>query len=87
MAYNMNPMKTALISVLTATLLGFASLASGRPFDAADFLVTLFTAGLVAWTVAQYSREPRPLTRVRAIQVPLPLKAAPATAGVSRLAA
>ncbi len=68
MATTMNPMKTALISVLTATLLGFASLASGRPFDAADFTAIAFTTGLVAWTVAQYSREARPLTRVRPIR-------------------
>ena len=63
-------MKTALISVLTATLLGFASLASGRPFDAADFTAIIFTLGLVAWTVDQYSREPRPLLRDRPIRVP-----------------
>lgn len=64
-------MKTALISVLTATLLGFASLASGRPFDAADFTAIIFTLGLVAWTVDQYSREPRPLRRERPIRVPV----------------
>ena len=63
-------MKTALISVLTATLLGFASLASGRPFDAADFTGTIFTLGLVAWTVDQYSREPRPLLQDRPICIP-----------------
>ena len=75
MASTMNPMKTALISVLTATLLGFASLASGRPFDAADFTAIVFTTGLVAWTVAQYSREPRPLTRVRPIRLPVSVRA------------
>ena len=64
-------MKTALISVLTATLLGFASRASGHPFDAADFTAILFTTGLVAWTVGQYSRAPRALPIVRPIQLPV----------------
>lgn len=64
-------MKTALASVLTATLLGFASLASGRPFDAADFTAILFTTGLVAWTIEQYSRQPRVLTVARPIRLPL----------------
>ena len=63
-------MKTALLSVLTATLLGFASLASGRHFDAADFTAIMFTTGLVAWTIGQYSRAPRVLTLIRPIQVP-----------------
>jgi hypothetical protein len=65
-----DPMKTALISVLTATLLGFASLASGRHFDAADFTAIVFTTGLVAWTVGQYNRAPRVLTLTRPIQLP-----------------
>jgi len=63
-------MKTALISVLTATLLGFASLASGRHFDAADFTALMFATGLVAWTVAQYSRTPRALTVARTFRFP-----------------
>ena len=83
---HMNPMKTALSSVLTATLLGFASLASGRPFDAADFTAILFTSALVAWTVAQYSREPRSLTLARPIRLPL-AGATPATARAMRAAA
>lgn len=84
---NMNPMKTALISVLTATLLGIASLASGRPFDAADFIAILFSTGLVAWTVAQYSRVPRPLTLVRPIRLAAALGVRSAAASASRLAA
>lgn len=56
-------MKTALLAFLTATLLGLASLASGRHFDAADFTAILFTTGLVAWAIDQYSREPRELHR------------------------
>ena len=63
-------MKTALISVLTATLLGFASLASGRHFDAADFVAIMFTTGLVAWTIEQYSRTPRALAVARTFRFP-----------------
>ncbi len=80
-------MKTSLISVLTATLLGLASVASGRPFDAADFTAILFTIGLVAWTVNQYSRESRPLLVVRPIRLPAPIKAHRSAAPVQQLAA
>lgn len=80
-------MKTALISVLTATLLGFASVASGRPFDAADFTAIIFTIGLIAWTVNQYSREPRSLLVARPIRLPAPIQARVSTARVNRLAA
>lgn len=55
-------MKTTLTSLLTAILLGIASSASGRAFDAAEFIAIAFTVGLVAWTVDQYSREFRRLT-------------------------
>jgi hypothetical protein len=78
-------MKTALISVLTATLLGFASLASGRLFDAADFISIVFATGLVAWTVEQYSREPRVLTLARPIR--FPVKVHGASVNTHRLAA
>jgi hypothetical protein len=67
-------MKISLISVLTATLLGFASIASGRQFDAADFTAIIFTLGLVAWTVDQYSRVPRPLLLARPIRLPAPVR-------------
>lgn len=87
MAYHMNPMKIALISVLTATLLGFASLVSGRPFDAADFTAILFTTGLVAWTVAQYSRDSRPLTLARPIRLTAPLAVRSTAPVAGRLAA
>ena len=80
-------MKTSLISVLTATLLGLASVASGRPFDAADFTAILFTIGLVAWTVNQYSRESRPLLVVRPIRLPAPIKAHGSAAPAQRVAA
>lgn len=80
MSTNMNPMKTALITVITATLLGFASLASGRPLDAASFTAVLFTTGLVAWTVAQYNRAPRSISLVRPIRLAAPLAARSASA-------
>ena len=83
----MNIMKTALISVLTATLLGFASLASGRSFDAADFTAIIFTTGLVAWTIEQYSRVPRPLMRNRPIRLPLPISVRTGAVPARRLAA
>lgn len=82
----MNPMKAALSSVLTAILLGIAFLASGRPFDAADLTALVFTSALVAWTVAQYSREPRPLTVARPIRLPLATLARPAAARVQAAA-
>ena len=78
-------MKTALSSVLTATLLGIAALASGRHFDAADFTAIAFTAGLVAWTIDQYSRVPRMLTLARPLRFPGQLGSRPAKA--MRLAA
>ncbi|MBA3850493.1 MAG: hypothetical protein C0502_10960 [Opitutus sp.] len=80
-------MKTALLSLLTATLLGFASRASGRPFDAADFIAISFATGLVAWTLEQYSREPRPLTLARPIRLPAPLGVRHAALQAGRLAA
>lgn len=80
-------MKTALISVLTASLLGIASLASGRPFDAADFTAILFTTGLVAWTVTQYSRDWRPLTVNRPARLPAPTLAPALSPRSARLAA
>jgi hypothetical protein len=75
----MNPMNTALTSIITATLLGFAALASGRPFDAADFTAIAFTTGLVAWTVAQYNRAPRSINLARPIRLPAPMGARRAT--------
>ncbi len=78
-------MKTTLISLLAAALLGFASFASGRSFDAAGLTAILFAAGLAAWTIAQYRRQPRCLTLDRPIR--LPLKLQPANAHRMPLAA
>lgn len=64
-------MKTALIALVFASLLGIASLASGRAFDAADFLALAFVTGLLAWTMAQYRTEPRALTKAPRIFLPL----------------
>jgi len=80
-------MKTALLSVLTATLLGFASFASGRHFDAADFTAVLFATGLVAWTIEQYGRPARILTTNRPIRFPVSLRGNPLKATTGRWAA
>lgn len=74
MASTHDNMKISLLSVLTATLLGIASYASGRNFDASDFTAILFTTGLVAWTVEQYSRSPRELGANRPIRFALSLR-------------
>ncbi|MBA4137338.1 MAG: hypothetical protein C0518_08500 [Opitutus sp.] len=66
-------MKTALFSLLAATLLSLVSSASGRAFDAADFISVLFVTGLVAWTLEQYSRPVRSLTLARPIRLPASL--------------
>jgi len=83
----MTPVKTSLISLLAATLLGLASVAIARPFDVADFTAILFTLGLVAWTVSQYSRESRPLLVARPIRLPAPILARPTSVPTRRLAA
>ena len=80
-------MKTALISFCTAALLGLASRVSGRGFDAADFTAILFATGLVAWTLEQYSREPRALPAERPIRFPVQLPHKAAAVSVSQLAA
>lgn len=83
------PMKTALHTLLAATLLGFAFLASGRFIDAADFAVLLFSAGIVAWTISQYSRTPRVINLDfnRPARLPVGSAARPASRGPVQLAA
>lgn len=82
-------MKTALHTLLAATLLGFAFLASGRFLDAADFAVLLFSAGIVAWTIGQYSRTPRVINLDfnRPVRLPVGSAVRPASRGAARLAA
>lgn len=80
-------MKTALLSVLTATLLGFALFAGGRHFDAANFTAILFTTGLVAWTIDQYSRAPRQRSADRPLRFPARAHVRSAKAPAIRLAA
>ena len=81
-----DPMKTALISFLAATVFGLVSLASGA-FDAAEFVSLSFAAGLAAWTLSQYARAFRPLTLARPIRFPAPLGVRHAALQVGRLAA
>jgi hypothetical protein len=80
-------MKTALISLSTATLLGLASRASGHSFDAAAFVAILFASGLVAWTFGQYARSYPALTLSRPMRLPVNLGGQPAPAHAHRLAA
>ena len=80
-------MKTALISFVIASLLGVASFVSGHGFSGADFVVTLFITGLVAWTVEQYSREVRPLTAHRPLRFPVQLKSSVRRESALRMAA
>lgn len=87
MASTHDNMKISLLSVLTATLLGIASIASGRHFDVTDFTAILFTTGLVAWTIEQYTREPRVLNSSRPIRFPLGHRNRHTRMAASRLAA
>ena len=72
-------MKTALIALLIPILLSLAAVASGRLFDAADFIAVTFATELVAWTIAQYRKEPRALTLAKCIHLPVKTSASPAT--------
>ena len=80
-------MKTALITTLAASLLGLAFVASGRAFDAASLTALLFSTGLVAWTVSQYSRVTRPLQVNRPIRRPIPVRPRALAPRATRLAA
>ncbi len=68
---SISTMKTAIISSITATLLGAAFYASGRLTDAADLTAIAFATGLVAWTISQYSRNPRELDLDRPVRLPV----------------
>lgn len=80
-------MKTALTSLITASLLGLASYASGRAFAAADLTAILFVTGLVAWTIDQYSWVPRSLYRQKPIRLPISRATRSVAAQTSRIAA
>lgn len=63
-------MKTTIYTLLTATILGIASLISNQPINAADLLAIAFAAGLVAWAASEYSpkqKEPRKGARFAAV--------------------
>ena len=62
-------MKTALISLSIATLLGLASYVSALSFNAEQLIAVLFVAGLAAWTITLYSRKLKPLN----VRVPRPI--------------
>ena len=67
-------MKTILISLFTATLLGLASQFSDHSVNVAEITSMLFVAGLLAWTVKQYSRQPLNLTPMPARPIHLPVR-------------
>ncbi len=64
-------MKTTLITLLIAALLGLASYASGRSLDAGELISMCFVTGLVAWTATMYRRKPDPLVVSQPIRLPL----------------
>lgn len=78
-------MKTVLISLLSATLVGFAFMTSVQPVDAADFISLFFVTGLVLWTLAQYGQQPRAISLNRVSRVQQ--AARPAVLQATRLAA
>lgn len=80
-------MKTALISLFTAALLGMASYASNHSFGADELISMLFVTGLVTWTVTMYSRKPHLLAVSRPIHLPLKAEIHSFPAKTHRLAA
>lgn len=64
-------MKTTLISLFTAALLGLASFVSDRSFNSEELISIIFVAGLVGWTATMYSRKSSSLTINRPIRLPL----------------
>jgi hypothetical protein len=80
-------MKTTLISLLTATLLGFAAQLSGHTLNAADLPSILFAAGLAAWAISQYSFKPAALTVARPFRLPVRLHRENSPANSMQLAA
>jgi hypothetical protein len=52
-------MKTTVITLFAATLLGFAFLTRNESVDVAGFVAIAFAAGLVAWTVSEYGHTRR----------------------------
>jgi hypothetical protein len=82
-------MKTALISLSLATLLGLASYVSALSFNAGQLISVLFVAGLAAWTITLYGRKLKPLTLTvaRPIHLPIKMNHRDLSAQASRLAA
>lgn len=85
---NFTSMKTTIITLFAATLLGFASLISNESIDAAGFLAIAFAVGLVAWAVDEYGREtPLPERRAKTVAFAIHASAPRTGRAVSRLAA
>ncbi|HEY4248338.1 MAG TPA: hypothetical protein VGM64_15930 [Lacunisphaera sp.] len=82
-------MKIVFISFSTATLLGLAFFLGGFSFDVSLFISSCFVASLLAWTISQYRRKPRPVAMTRPVHLPARLHRydAQASAELTRLAA
>ena len=59
-------MKSIVVLLSTAVLLAAAVLATGQSFDVVSLGSIIFVAGLAAFAVADYTPQPRHLTRVTA---------------------
>lgn len=51
-------MKTALVSIGVTLFASLAFYLAGRPFDPADYVVSLLLTTLLVWTFEQYRRTP-----------------------------
>lgn len=81
-------MKTIVISLFAATLLGFATLMSNESVDAGVILAIAFATGLVAWTVSEYDNAERlPERRAKTIPFVIPGSGCRVASTGSRLAA
>ena len=80
-------MKTVLISLSTAALLGIAAYVTGPSFGADELISILFVAGLVAWTFSLYGPKPRLQALAKPIHLPLRFSAHNSPGHVHQLAA
>jgi len=67
--------------------MGIASYASGQPVNAIHLISILFAVSLMAWTISQYSRQPRRLVTLQRFHLPARLGVQRLPPQVDRLAA
>jgi hypothetical protein len=81
-------MKTTIITLFAATLLGFAFLTRNESVNAAGLVAIAFVAGLVAWTVSEYGHTRRLDARLaETLPFALPSGRVHAAPGLNRRAA